>query len=181
MKKLNLVFWTALLIQNYNLCLQAAAQIGRIDLIKEYLKQDVVNYEYINDGLLGAVFGGQKNIIELLLDNGADINYKSKFGVTPLITAIGSRSPNNREIAELLLSHGADVNTLAHDAFENRIKKTALMEAVIEGKNDIVKMLLERGARINDINALGHTALYYAIQSGNTYLEKILKAHGATL
>ena len=53
-----------------------------------------------------AVFG-EKEIVELLLANGADVNVKDKDGVTPLFDAVATVQ---KEIAKLLIINGADVN-----------------------------------------------------------------------
>ena len=50
---------------------------------------------------------GHKEIVELLIAKGAEVNTKDMNGVTPLYSAAGK---GHREIAELLISKGADVN-----------------------------------------------------------------------
>ena len=47
---------------------------------------------------------GHKNVAELLLDNGADVNAKDKHGNTPLHKAT---LRGNKDIVELLRKHGA--------------------------------------------------------------------------
>jgi ankyrin repeat protein len=55
--------------------------------------------------LFTAAYYGHKEIVELLISKGADVNAKTdKGGSTPLHTA------DNKEIAELLIAEGADVN-----------------------------------------------------------------------
>jgi len=52
---------------------------------------------------------GQKEIVELLIAEGADVNAKSDSGSTPLHdAAINGR----KEVAELLIANGADVNAI---------------------------------------------------------------------
>jgi len=48
-----------------------------------------------------AVANGDKEIVELLIAKGADVNAKSKEGKTPLDRAI------NKETADLIRKHGA--------------------------------------------------------------------------
>ena len=50
-----------------------------------------------------AAHGGQKEIAELLIDAGADVNAKDDDGTTPLDRAIQLGHP---EIADLLRQHG---------------------------------------------------------------------------
>ena len=49
--------------------------------------------------LHNAAFGGHKEVVELLIAKGADVNGKDDVGKTPLDTAIG-------ETADLLRKHG---------------------------------------------------------------------------
>ena len=63
-----------------------------------------------NEGLTvlhHAVKNGKKEIIELLISNGADINSKDNNGYTPLHYATWN---NDCSTLKLLISHGADVN-----------------------------------------------------------------------
>jgi ankyrin repeat protein len=65
------------------------------------------------NALFGAAYRGWNTLLELLIDNGADVNAVSKAGVTPWLAAsgFGDRLGGvlyNNEGAELLLKHGAD-------------------------------------------------------------------------
>ena len=50
-----------------------------------------------------AAYGGQKEIVELLIAAGADVNAKNNIGHTPLDSAIEYNQP---QIADLLRKHG---------------------------------------------------------------------------
>jgi ankyrin repeat protein len=54
-----------------------------------------------------AAGGGHKEIVELLIDEGADVNAKGENGWNPLHLAAGR---GQKEVAELLIANGADVN-----------------------------------------------------------------------
>jgi ankyrin repeat protein len=89
---------------------QAAAD-GDIKEIKLYIENGADVYGRDKHGLIPlhyAVDKGQKNIAELLLSHGADINAKSDFyGATALHLATGGGSC---DVVKLLLTKGADVN-----------------------------------------------------------------------
>jgi ankyrin repeat protein len=51
---------------------------------------------------------GHKEVVELLIAKGADVNAKAENGVAPLHVAAGA---GHKEIAELLIAKGADVDT----------------------------------------------------------------------
>lgn len=58
---------------------------------------------------------------------------------------------------------------------------TPLMEASQEGHVDIVKFLLERGAKVHAETSTGDTALTYACANGHTLIADILLQCGAEL
>jgi ankyrin repeat protein len=148
--------------------------------------------------LLIAAGSGNVEIVRMLLDGGAQVNFLRKgkiggkrfscaindwtdfdieFGRTPLIVA----SMNGHgEVVSLLLEHGADVN-----APENVEKRTALMFASENGHQDVVATLLTHGADINAVTGgayfYGCSALIFALRNGHEALAKTLIKRGANL
>jgi uncharacterized protein len=84
----------------------------------------------------------------ILIQAGANVNAKNKYGATPLHMA------SHPEFAELLLRNCADVNSLAADA------DTPLHSIAVErDKNDVFEVLLKFGANQKLKNKWGETAL----------------------
>jgi len=83
-----------------------------------------------------AALCGQVEVVQRLLNKGADMNAQSHDRNTPLhIASIAGKL----EVVRLLLDHGADVDILG----ENNL--TPLWMAEKRGHDDIVKLLSERG------------------------------------
>ena len=117
-----------------------------------------------------AVKKGNKEIVERLLQKGADVNLRDKFGITALMRAVSS---NHKEIIERLLQKGADVNVKNNDG------ETPLMRAVKNGNKDIVELLIKNSADVNAKNDDGKTALIRAVEKGNKDIVELLIQKGA--
>ena len=125
-----------------------ASAAGLADRALEQIEVDpaMVN-SHSHDGwtpLHLAAFFGHKEVAQILLSRGADVNARSKNSRfakenTPLHAAAANRQVG---VAELLIAHGADVNARDGGGF------TPLGLAA-SGKNDLlVVILLEKGAQI---------------------------------
>ena len=130
--------------------------------VRELISAGVdINAEY-DDGdtaLLIACWRGNKEIVELLIENGADVNYETDaYFYTALMRASGQ---GHAEIACLLLNHGANVNA------EDDWQLTSLMRAAESGHFEVVRLLLERGADTSLRDDRGKTALELAEESGH--------------
>lgn len=106
-------------------------------------------------------------IIELLIEYGADINYIDEEGVGILDEAISNR---NLELVKLLASKEVDLNeTKRNSGF------TPLMSASCLGFIDIVKFLLQSGVDISKKDRNNLNALEYAIKTDNKRVVELLK------
>ena len=77
------------------------------------------------------------------------------------------------DIAVLLLKYGANVN-------ERYMSWTPLINAIVEGHTEIVKLLLEHGADVNfGIPSRNKYPLFTASLVGNIDIIKLLVDHGA--
>jgi ankyrin repeat protein len=103
-------------------------------------------------------------VIKTLVSAGADPLIASDRGTTPLMMAAGAgtdvqreREPEERatavETAKFLVEHGADVNVAGQYGW------TALHAAAYQGLNDVIEYLVSKGAKIDQKDEFGQTAL----------------------
>ncbi|KAJ9149825.1 hypothetical protein NKR23_g4037 [Pleurostoma richardsiae] len=86
--------------------------------------------------------------VQFLLEEGADPNYASDIGETPLITAVAQRAHG---FAWLLLEHGAKVNQAGCCALEPAEHIAPLVLAVENDDYEMVRLLLRHGAAPNGV------------------------------
>jgi ankyrin repeat protein len=104
-----------------------------------------------------------------LIDNGADVNAKSRW--SPLYAAVAK---NWKEMVELLISAGADVNSHDED-----LQSTPLHIAAEDGNKDIAELLISKGAEVNAKDKDGKTPLKLALENGWNSVVDLLRKHGA--
>lgn len=125
------------------------------------------NNSYNEDLVEAACRGGLKDV-RSLLDAGADINHRDRYGRTALIRA--SREGYG-EIVDLLLQKGAQVNLA--DAYGD----TPLTEAAISGWYEIVETLLNKGADPGLANSRGKRAIDVARDKD---IQKLLRSKSSS-
>jgi ankyrin repeat protein len=110
-----------------------------------------------------AVLGNSVGLVGLLLEAGASIDAKDSHGYTPLHFAVEEHA---REIVRILVGKGADVNARDEDG------SSVLWRAVAaaRGRDDIVRFLLENGARSDLANHAGVTPQELASRLGSRAL-----------
>ena len=118
--------------------------------------------------LMFAVESDVPEVVQVLLDAGADANVKDKQGVTALMLAVKNSLP---DVVQILLED-ADANT----SIKDQQGMTALMYAARSNTTpEIVKKLLGAGADINARDEKGRTALIYAVwKNSNPEIVKVL-------
>jgi ankyrin repeat protein len=122
-------------------------------------------------------FTTTKEIAELLIAKGADVNAESQRGSTPLHEAASS---GHKEIAELLIANGANVNA------RNNYKWTPLHYAAVRSDKEIIELLIAEGADVNAKDDIDwYTPLDYAeeysdpfLGNVNTGIADLLRKHG---
>jgi ankyrin repeat protein len=131
--------------------------------------------------LLLAAKGAYPQMMQLLLEHGADARAKTAEGTTALMLAAGVAIFNEGDDAgteeetlqavKLLGERGADVNEIDANG------ETAMHGAAYRGHNSVVQYLADRGATLNVRNRIGWTPL--TIADGVLYAE-FLKVHRHT-
>lgn len=161
-------------IENDKLCnvLYEAISIGRISVVKYLIDHGIdVNGVCEPKSLVEVAISKRSlEITKLLIDNGAKKDSVGKLGNNLLHVAI---EYNNSDILEYLLDIGLDIEKTNNSDF------TPLQEACRRGYVDKVKILLEKGARVNGISGL--SPLGIACCRGDTNMVKILLDHGADI
>ena len=133
-----------------------AAINGRIEDVKKLLDDDTVDVNgkcgYTDwTALHYACDAGHRDIVELLLDHGADIDATTNNNATPLMCACYA---THASTTKLLLERGSKVNTT------NRYGSTALHKACMgRGSKRCVEWLLAKGADTTIKNWEGKTPL----------------------
>lgn len=185
-----------LISRGAKLDLFTSAGLGRVDRVRASIDQDKnCAHATHRDGgtpLHWAVRAGQKDVVELLLRSGADVNANVEgqwlFLGTPLHVAVRG---NRKTMAALLLAHRADVNAKAVDD----CGRSPLHIACFGRRASLVKLLLAHNADVNarqtgGFTGLGaleedmfvptmETPLHFAAYSGDTETVQLLLAHKA--
>ena len=112
-------------------------------------------------------------VVEALLAAGARATVVQANGLTPLMTAARTGSV---EIVDALLNHGADVN---HATVETN--STALMWAVAERHQEVVRLLLDAGADSTAPTVSGFTPMLFAASNGDVQMAAILMSAGVRI
>ena len=121
--------------------------------------------------LYEAAWKGHTNVVQILIDKGADLNKTSQWGQTPVNMAARA---GHKHVVQLLLDKGADPNEASGRG------QTPLHWAAMEGHKYVVQMLLERGAEPNRKTEHEQwTPLHCAALMGHLDVVKMLLDGGA--
>lgn len=132
------------------------------------------NKKILNMGLMVVSSKGYAEMVSLLINHGADVNYKNKAGAFPLVCSVES---GQNECLVLLLKANANI-----DSIYKKTGFTALINAIELGKKECVQSLLDFGANVNlTENVFNVTALSVAILHNNIPCVLMLLDAGAKI
>lgn len=153
-----------------------------------------------NTLLMVAIRQKNPDLVDLLVDAGAKLNLRNKYGETAIMLAsynglggiveklyvkgaevnhggwnplIYAATNGHADIIQLLLGGGVQVNSTSENG------TTALMMAARGNHSDAVKVLLKNGADPNIKNESGGTALKWALARNHHEIAELLKGSGA--
>merc|ERR1711871_1004842 len=117
-----------------------------LEQVNFFLNKDGFNVNKAADAghkgtpLFGAAFQGSLEIVNALLDKGANVDIADKYGYTPLYIA---SSRGHLKVVNALLDKGADITK------EDNWGYTPLDAACHSGHLEVVSALLDKGADVN--------------------------------
>jgi uncharacterized protein len=121
--------------------------------------------------LILAATRGARGIVTSLINHGADINAKGRGGSLALFSALRE---NHDDVADLIVTrHELDLTSRGANGM------TPLIIYAWRGRKEIVRDLLDRGARVTDQDSGGDTALHGAASKGEVEILTMLLAKGA--
>ena len=152
-----------------------ASLLGLGQIANELVSRRALANLNLAEGHYGSAFAaasaeGHQEVVQMLLENGADVNMAGgEYG-----SALASASANGRkEVVQMLLENGADVNMAGGEY------GSALASASANGRKEVVQMLLEKGANVNMAGGEYGSALGSA--TGHKEVVQILLENGANV
>ena len=161
--------------RNNETALLIACKKGNMDNINVLLNAGA-NIRFANDDgdtcLHYAVDGKcSKEVLEMIISHGADVNATNKDSITVLMAACGN---GRTGLINLLLNAGANPNINDADGF------TCLHHAVGKGcSKEVIDTIINHGADVNATNIYNTAALMIACKKGNIDTINVLLNAGA--
>ena len=157
----------------------AASALGMTGRVKELLSKDPALARASagkckNTPLHNAATLGSPDVMQILLDNGAEIEARDWLDDTPLIVAAQN---GRKEAIEFLLANNADINAKSTGRLGN--SETALTKSIGRKQFEAARLLIEKGADVDAPKGAHSIPLQEAALQGNAELVKLLLAKGA--
>lgn len=188
--------YTLLIVASRNRLPSSKDQLNMINFLLEN-GADIEGTDKVNGtALIGATVDANKEVVELLLEKGANVDCNDVQGQTPLhylckfakgwgsmkitetVNGVTTEKSNPRfqqhtEVFNLLIEKGADVNKMTNYGF-SCIHLCGESNAV-----EFIKPLIKNGADVNSKNSKNYTPLHAAADNGHLEVCKVLIENGA--
>ena len=112
-----------------------------------------------------ATYYQDQTMCDMLIKNGADINFPNEDKSTPLFAAI-----QNPELFVSFLKEGSKLDVI------NAYGQTVIHIAVINQQNDTLEIIIKGGLDIHIKDMYGNDAMYYAKQTNNLVAVDLLNS-----
>jgi ankyrin repeat protein len=113
-----------------------------------------------------------RELVEYLINNGADVEARSDSGWTPLHSqAYGG----HRDGVKVLLEHGANLEAT------HAYGMTPLVNSIRWDRIEVARLLVEKGAKVDVTNSLGRTPLILSATDGYLELARLFLDNGADI
>lgn len=123
--------------------LSYAVNNGDIEIAKLLLENKAKIKGELLIAIKSPIVESRINMMKLLIDNKANINYTDENGFNPLNIAIES---GDMELTKFLITNGANVNSLMQDGV------SLIGYAIAQNNMDLLQILIENGANVNYTN-----------------------------
>jgi ankyrin repeat protein len=163
--------------------LEGAAGVGRLDLVKSFFDQDGnlkanATKAQMESGFLWACEYGRNDVVDFLLQRGADLRAQSNTGMTGLHWAIvGGQLTTIKLLLERRAPFDAK-NVYGATAFGQALWSAFNGESGIDYVS-VIEMLIDAGAKVEP-GSLAWLAKQTGSASTKVRLEALLRRHGAT-
>lgn len=167
--------------EQLNMQLLAAIDNDAVDAVSRLLASGASVNAVDRDAmtaLMHAALRGDNELTRMLLNKGARVNMTDVFGITALMQAAWA---GHAGTVKTLIEAGADPNLQSLHEIP-KLKKAgvdALMGASMNGNLEVVELLLDKNAFVNQQDAQGKTALMYASQGGYPQVADLLLRKGS--
>lgn len=154
--------------------LHAAVESENVAIVRYLLKNGAnlktATYSDKTTPLHTACFKGNKEIAQILVVAGADVNAKNIHGATPVVTAAFY---GKKGLVEYLTTAGANLDAKSEDG------KILAVSAISTGKTNVFEELIDAGANVNQKDENGKTMLHAAVEKADIKTAQELLLKGA--